>query len=113
MQIADKDVLTKLRFRNRSNRQLSDAINQLITQFENNSITSLEQLLELRKDADKVHAKGFYFFNLHAYRALIFIEFSQNKARIVWVGNHQEYVSTFKNNKNTIEKWLRNKQWIN
>jgi hypothetical protein len=113
MKIGDKDVLIKLMSKNRSNKQLLQAINQLITDFEQNPITSTERLLELRKDADKVHAKGFYFFNLHTHRALIFIEFLQERARIAWVGNHQEYVSLFKNNKNTIEKWLRNKQWIN
>lgn len=61
MKIGDKDVLIKLMSKNRSNKQLVQAINQLITDFEDSSTTSPERLLELRKDADKVHAKGFYF----------------------------------------------------
>ena len=31
---------------------------------------------------------------------------------MVWTGTHKEYESTFKNNKGTIEKWLRNRKEI-
>lgn len=42
------------------------------------------------------------------------IELDENgEATIVWVGTHQEYETTFKNNKNTIEKWLRNNGYLN
>ena len=34
------------------------------------------------------------------------------EATIVLTGSHQEYESIFKNNKSTIEKWLRNKGHI-
>lgn len=30
----------------------------------------------------------------------------------MWAGTHQEYDETFKNNKSTIEKWLRTKNYI-
>jgi len=41
------------------------------------------------------------------------IEFDENgDVTIVWVGTHQEYETTFKNNKNTIEKWLRSNGYI-
>jgi mRNA interferase HigB len=41
------------------------------------------------------------------------IEFEDNgEATIVWAGNHDDYELIFKNNKNVIVKWLRNKHWI-
>lgn len=50
-------------------------------------------------------------FNIH--RTLILIEFDENgEATIVWTGTHKEYESTFKNNKKTIEKWLRHNDYI-
>jgi hypothetical protein len=36
----------------------------------------------------------------------------EGEATIVWAGTHQEYETTFKNNKVTIEKWLRKKGYI-
>lgn len=43
---------------------------------------------------------------------MILIEFDDSEATIVWTGTHQEYEKTFKNNKNTIKKWLRSNDWI-
>lgn len=40
------------------------------------------------------------------------IELEEGEATFVWAGTHQEYEKTFKNNKATIEKWLRNKNYI-
>ncbi|MDR7212567.1 hypothetical protein [Flavobacterium piscis] len=41
------------------------------------------------------------------------IEFyDDGEATIVWAGTHQEYEATFKNNKLTIEKWLRKNSYI-
>ncbi len=55
----------------------------------------------------------FIFFNINIHRTLVLIELDENgEATIVWVGTHQEYETTFKNNKNTIEKWLRNNGYI-
>jgi mRNA interferase HigB len=31
---------------------------------------------------------------------------------VVWVGTHQEYEMTFKNDKNTIKKWLNSNDWL-
>lgn len=65
------------------------------------------------RDADRVHTDGFYFFDINIHRTLILIEFDDDgEATIIWAGTHQEYESTFKNNKPTIEKWLRNKGYI-
>jgi mRNA interferase HigB len=43
---------------------------------------------------------------------MILVEFEDGEASVVWVGTHQEYESIFKNNKNTIRKWLRTNNWI-
>jgi len=31
---------------------------------------------------------------------------------VVWTGSHDEYDKTFKGNKSTIEKWLRNQNLV-
>ncbi len=68
---------------------------------------------DIRNDADCVHSDGFYFFNTHIHRTLILIEFDDDgEATIIWAGTHDEYEQTFKNNKKTIERWLRNKGYI-
>ena len=73
----------------------------------------LEKLNALRPDADCVHEDGFYFFDIHVHRTLILIEFDENgEATVVWVGTHQEYERVFKNNKNTIRRWLRANEYI-
>lgn len=44
---------------------------------------------------------------------MILLEFSEDgEATVVWIGNHQDYERTFKNNKKTIEKWLKSKDYI-
>lgn len=40
------------------------------------------------------------------------IKFEDEDATAVWIGSHKDYELTFKNNKNTIHKWLRNNGWI-
>lgn len=68
---------------------------------------------EIRTDADCVHNDGFYFFDINIHRILILIEFDDDgEATILWAGSHQEYELTFKNNKSTIEKWLRKNGYI-
>lgn len=112
MRIIGKELLTRLKLKNQGNKRLVQSVNQLIADLEHGSVDNVERLQIARKDADRVHRKGFYFFNLHIHRALIFLEFAEKEATILWVGNHDEYSSTFKNNIKTIEKWLRTKNWI-
>ncbi len=69
-------------------------------------------MLDTRNDADKVHPDGFYFFNLNEHRTMVLVEFVDSLATIVWCGNHDKYTSIFKNNKNTIKKWLKSKNWV-
>ncbi|WP_200817111.1 type II toxin-antitoxin system HigB family toxin [Chitinophaga eiseniae] len=65
-------------------------------------------MTDIRKDADCVHSDGFYFFNINDHRSFVMIDFDgEGNATIIWVSSHDEYERTFKNNKSTIEKWLR------
>ncbi len=98
--------------KNRGNKLLEVAIRKLINDFEVNEWKSAEKLLESRTDADKVHPDGFYFFNMKDHRTMILIEFDDNESTVVWCGDHDHYVSIFKNNRNTIRKWLKAKNWI-
>ncbi len=82
--------------------------------MEENKFKNQLEIIKIRPDADCVHNDGFYFFNIHVHRTLILIEFEESgEATIVWCGSHNEYEKNFKNNKNTIKKWLKDKEWIN
>ncbi|MBO9614076.1 MAG: type II toxin-antitoxin system HigB family toxin [Dyadobacter sp.] len=107
MHIEGKRKLTQLKKKNLGNKRLIQAVDQLIDDLGGDAITSVDELLKIRKDADRVHSKGLYFFNLHVHRTLIFIHIGRNRAEVLWAGTHEEYVRTFKNNTNTIEKWFR------
>jgi mRNA interferase HigB len=113
MRIENLLLLDKLKSKNQGNVKLIKAINKLIEDIENHQFVSWEELKAVRKDADRVHNDGFYFFNIHVHRTMIMIELEpEGEATIVWAGSHQEYESVFKNNKNTIERWLRSYDWI-
>lgn len=47
-------------------------------------------------------------FIVKVFISLILIVFEEDEASVMWSGSHDEYDSTFKGNKKTIEKWLRN-----
>jgi hypothetical protein len=112
MRILGKKIVVKLKRKNIGNKTLCDSIDQLIHDLEMFNPNE-QKLKEIRTDADCVHSDGFYFFNIYQHRTLILIEFDEEgEASIVWAGTHQEYEYTFKNNKSTIEKWLRNKNYI-
>lgn len=113
MVIHNKTKLIQLKRKNLGNKRLIQAVNRLIQDLEDRSITTLDELTKIRKDADRVHSQGFYFFDLHIHRTLVLIQLMEGDATIVWTGTHQEYLKTFKNNTNTIEKWLRTKNWLN
>lgn len=113
MYIEGKRKLTQLKQKNLGNRRLIEAVDELIEDLEDGSITTIAELIKVRKDADRVHSQGFYFFDLYIHRALVLIQLVEDKATIVWTGTHQEYSRTFKNNANTIEKWLRTKKLLN
>lgn len=113
MEIVGKKLLEKLKRKNIGNVPLVSEIDDLINTLENNEFKNQLEIIKIRPDADCVHNDGFYFFNLDVHRTLILIEFEDGEATIVWCGNHDEYEKTYKNNKNTIKKWLKSKEWIN
>lgn len=113
MIIHNKTKLIQLKRKNLGNKRLVQAVDQLIEDLEQGAITNIRELIRIRKDADRVHSQGFYFFDLHIHRTLVLIQLVADRATIVWTGTHQEYLKTFKNNPNTIEKWLRAKNMLN
>lgn len=112
MRVIGRRIILKIKKKNIGNKKLVAEIDKLIQDLENfNPIE--ENINEIRNDADCVHSDGFYFFDINIHRTLIMIEFNYDgEATIIWAGNHQEYESTFKNNKFTIEKWLRKNGYI-
>lgn len=112
MRVLGKSKILKLKKKNIGNKKLCDAIDKLISDLEGFE-PNKQNLNDIRKDADCVHSEGFYFFDINIHRTLIMIELDEDgEATIVWVGTHQEYETTFKNNKKTIEKWLRSNNYI-
>lgn len=112
MRIIGKKTILKLKKKNIGNRNLYDAIDELVNDLESFN-PNRNKLIEIRKDADCVHSDGFYFFDINIHRLLILIEFDdEGEATIIWAGSHQEYIRIFKNNKSTIEKWLRDRNFI-
>ncbi len=112
MRIIGKKIILKVKIKNKGNQKLCNEIDKLIKDLENFNPCE-KKINEIRNNADCVHSDGFYFFNIYIHRTLIMIEFSDDgEATIVWAGTHQEYEATFKNNKSTIEKWLRKYNYI-
>ena len=113
MRLIGRKRLEKFRRKNRGNAQLSHAIDNLINEIENSHWTNEKELKKTRPDADCVHNDGFYFFDINVHRTLILIEIDhEGEATVIWTGTHQEYESTFKNNKITIKKWLKTNEYI-
>lgn len=114
MEIVGKKILEKLKRKNKGNILLIASIESLIKTLEENEFTTQSDILKMRPDADCVHSDGFFFFDINIHRTLLLIEFEENgEATIVWAGSHDEYEKTFRNNKNTIKKWLKEREWIN
>lgn len=112
MKLLNKKLLKKHLNKNRGNKSLAKAIEKLIDDFELNSIKTVEELIKIRSDTDKIHPDNFYFFNLKDHRTMILVLFDEDESTILWCGNHDKYELTFKNNKNTIRKWLKSKKQI-
>lgn len=112
MRVLGKKIILKVKKKNIGNKKLCDEIDKLIEDLENFKPEE-QNLKEIRDDADCVHSDGFYFFDINIHRTLVMVELDEEgEATIVWAGTHQEYESTFKNNRKTIEKWLRNNNYI-
>jgi hypothetical protein len=111
MRVLGKKIIQKLKKKNVGNRKLTEAIDLLVNDLERFD-PQLSALADARPDADCVHSDGFYFFDIHIHRTLIMIELEDGEATIILADSHDEYVRTFKNNRSTIEKWLRSKNYI-
>ncbi|MDN3671557.1 type II toxin-antitoxin system HigB family toxin [Flavobacterium branchiarum] len=112
MRILGKKIILKVKRKNIGNIKLCNAIDSLIDDLQEFN-ASEKSINDIRNDADCVHIDGFYFFDINIHRTLILIEFDDDgEATIVWAGTHQEYETIFKNNKSTIEKWLRKYGYI-
>jgi len=112
MRLINRKILEKLKRKNKGNAALNKSIDKLINDFKENNWKNQSELNKMRADADKVHSDGFYFFNINIHRTMIMIEFKDNEATVVWAGTHREYETIFKNNRNTIKKWLKSNDWI-
>lgn len=112
MRLIGKPKLIKLRKKNVGNDKLVKAIDKLISDIENARWNNGAELRIDRPDADLVHNDGFYFFNISLHSTMILIEFDDQEATVVWTGTHDEYESIFKNNKNTIARWLRSNEYL-
>jgi mRNA interferase HigB len=108
LRLIRKDRLLKLKRKNQGNLKLAKAIDKLIINIESADWKDKFELIESRPDADRVHSEDFFFFDINVHRTLTLVVFTKQYAEILWVGNHNEYNSTFKGNKKTIEVWLRN-----
>ncbi|MGI8892616.1 MAG: type II toxin-antitoxin system HigB family toxin [Bacteroidia bacterium] len=104
--------------KSKGNAALNKSIDKLIKEIENSKWKSKEDVLKSNPKADCVHGDGFFFFNISIHRTMILIEFPTEEnaddgvATIIWAGTHQEYEAKFRNNKDTIEKWLRGQSLI-
>ncbi len=108
MKLIRKDRLLKLKRKNQGNLKLIKAIDKLIEDIESSDWKDKLELIESRPDADRVHSEDFSFFDINVHRTFILVVVTEQYAEILWIGNHDEYDSTFKGNKKTIETWLRN-----
>ena len=108
LKLIRKDKLLKLKRKNQGNLKLTKAVNKLVEDIENSEWQDKLELIKSRPDADRVHSENFFFFDINIHRTLALIVFNEQCAEILWVGNHNEYDTTFKGNKKTIETWLRN-----
>lgn len=113
MNLINRSLLEKVKRKNQGNLKLIKVIDKLINDIQVNNWDSQIELKETRQDADCVHSDGFNFFVLNIHRTMVLVEFDENKrARIIWAGSHKDYEKTFRNNRNTIKKWLKDNGWI-
>ena len=114
MDIINRKLLEKLKRKNKGNVTLIFAVELLLNELEANEIKNQDERLKVRTDGDCVHSGEFYFLDINIHRSFVLIEFEENgDITIVWCGTHDEYENTFKNNKNTNRKWLKERELIN
>jgi len=110
--LINQKKLTKLKKKNKSNKKLVLEINEFIKTIKATKWENVQEMQEERGDADHICENRFYFFDLNVHRTFCLVDFEDDELEVLWVGSHDEYKNTFKNNKNTIKKWLRAKNYI-
>ena len=91
MKLFYKNKLDKLKSKNKGNTKLINEIEKLIIDLESYTWINQQDIIHARPDADCVHSKGFYFFNINVHRTLVLIEFDESgQAFIVWAGSLQD-----------------------
>ncbi|MFT7611996.1 MAG: hypothetical protein ACI9J3_000945 [Parvicellaceae bacterium] len=118
--------LTKLKAKNKGNVKLYKAVDKLEKDIKGSKWKDKNEVIKARPKADCIHNDGFYIFNLNIHRTMVLIEYQPNDApldkdgaeedmgiaTVHWTGTHDEYIRDFKNNKDSINKWLRGKGLI-
>jgi mRNA interferase HigB len=105
MEIIGLKHLSKYQKRNKGNKVLNTSIKAFEKEVKN---LKIENLSEVPSQWDKVHNDGFYFIDITGKeRLLALVEVEDNELTILWFDDHVRYETIFRNNKNTIEKWLR------
>lgn len=74
MKIANLRILEKYLKKKKGNKKLEVEINRLVETIYNANWSTTEDIRLSRPDADRVHPKGFYFFNISTERTMILIE---------------------------------------
>lgn len=117
MKLVGLKYLTKLKKKNIGNVKLVKAVDKLIADVK--EAKRGDDLIRKRDDADCIHSDGFYFFDINIHRTMILLEYIEDEendnmdiANVIWVGSHDEYERTFKNNKKTIHRWLKDNGYI-
>ena len=98
MRLTNKKALEKLKKKNRGNVPLSNAIDKLIKDIEDNEWKDQTELNITRQDADCVHSDGFYFFNINIHRTMILIELMMVKLQLLG----REHTKNMKQHSKTI-----------
>jgi mRNA-degrading endonuclease HigB of HigAB toxin-antitoxin module len=107
LELIRKDKLLKLKLKHRGDIRLFTAIDLFMDDILKADWKNKNDIFRDRPDANCVHSDGFYFFDLSTYRTMVILFFDDQKVYVIWAGSHDEYDRTFKDNKQTIERWLR------
>ena len=137
MKLIGKRKLTKLSHKNKGNVKLQKCLKTFEDTVLQNVWTNQQELISNGiVTFNSVHPDGFYIADVNIHRAMVAITFVDLKELIaieagetdleeienltkelgevdvLWIGTHDEYELTFKNNKAVIEKWLRTQGYI-
>ena len=109
MELFGKSILKRYQKKNRGNKPLETGIKELNRVWQEAKWENYAEAKKQRKDCDRVHMEGFFFFDpTKSHRILVGMFFDVQEINVLWIGDHDEYDSIF-NNKGAIAKWLKKK----